>query len=261
MLDRVDLHQTIGKSEFQHRLPQLQQRLYDLEVELVAAKIPVMVVFEGWAGTAKIGTIGAVTRRLDPRSLRLYPITPPTPEEREFPWLQRFWQRIPAYGQIAIYDRSWYREIVAARSTKKMARQTYLERCEDIVNFERQLHDDGVVIIKFVFHISKAEQQRRFNELLADRLTAIQVTKADIWQQRHYDRVLGITDDLIARTNTVHAPWTIVPATDRGYTQVTVLESIIQRIEQRVHAIEAANVHAVATTTAIYPNKSVRRSR
>lgn len=246
MLDLVDLSRSVAKDTYQRTLPQLQTRLYDLEVETIDAKIPVAILFEGWAGTSKIGTIGALTRRLDPRGLRIHAITPPTPIEQAYPWLQRFWLRVPVYGQLAVFERSWYREVMASRSRKQLSRQTYLQRCADIAGFERQLADDGVEIIKFALHISKEEQQRRFDKLLADKLTVMQVTKADLWQQKHYDRVHRVTDDLIARTDTAFAPWVLVPATDRAFAQIMVLETIVQRLEQRViaHDTRATATHA-----------------
>lgn len=244
MLEHVDLSQSVDKEAYHKRLSKLQKRLYDLEIDLIDAKIPVALVFEGWAGTSKIGTISALTRRLDPRGVRIHAIAPPRTQEQELPWLQRFWQRIPAYGEIAIFDRSWYREVLAARSRKQLSRRDYLKQCEDITTFERQLADDGTVLLKFVLHISKEEQQRRFEELLDNRLTAIQVTKADLWQQRHYERVRRVTEDLLARTNTAYAPWMVVAATDAGHTQLTVLETVIDRIEQRVRVRELAHVSA-----------------
>lgn len=260
MLELVDLSRSIEKDTYHTRLSKLQKRLYDLETEIVGAQIPVALVFEGWAGTSKIGTIGALTRRLDPRHVRIHAIAPPRTLEQELPWLQRFWLRIPAYGEIAIFDRSWYRQVLAARSRKELSRRDYLKQCEDIAAFERQLADDGAILLKFVLHISKKEQQRRFKEALKDRLTALQISKADLWQQHHYDRVLRVTEDLLARTDSGYAPWMIVPATDAGYAQVTVLETVIDRVEQRLQtkqlggASADANGHAdiahVTTSTA-----------
>lgn len=252
MLDQIDMGRTIGKTVYHKRLPKLQQRLYDLEVEIIAARIPVVIVFEGWAGTSKIGAIGTIARRLDPRGLRIHPITPPRTSERDFPWLQRFWLRAPAYGEIAIFDRSWYREVLAGRTRKQLSQQAYLERCEDIVSFERQLTDDGVIMLKFILHITKHEQRQRFDELLADRLTAIQVTKQDLWQHHHYDRVLRVTEDLLARTNTGTAPWVAIPANDREYAQITVLEAVIDRLEARTHA--QAKIEALAEISAAAPH-------
>ncbi|KAB8141811.1 polyphosphate:AMP phosphotransferase [Chloroflexia bacterium SDU3-3] len=271
MLDRVDLDRTVGKETYQRQLPKLQQRLYDLEVEIIASKIPIAIIFEGWAGTSKIGTIGALSRRLDPRGLRIHPITPPTTVDSEYPWLKRFWQRIPAYGEIGIFDRSWYREVINGRAQKNLSQADYIQQCEDIVSFERMLNDDGVILLKFLLHISKKEQQKRFEEILANRVTAIQVTPDDLWQHKHYDRFWHVTEDLLARTTTPNAPWTIIPANDKSYAQLTVLEQIIAKIEQRVQPHEGATMPlaarpappappAPASTPPAYDAASVLRS-
>lgn len=234
MLDQIDLKRKIGQEEYRERLPGLQTRLYDSEQALFELRVPVLVVFEGWAGTSKIGTIGILMRRLDPRGLRVHSITAPRTYETQFPWLQRFWLKTPSYGQIAIFDRSWYREMLAARTHKQININLWRERCEDIVAFERQLADDGAVIVKFWLHISKQEQDRRFEQLLANPLTSWQVTDDDHWQQQHYKRVRNAVDDLIARTDTPYAPWIILPATDKRYARITALETVLSALERRL---------------------------
>src|SRR5215210_3038239 len=139
MLDQLDLDHAIDKREYKQRLPELQARLYDMEHALLEARIPTLIVFEGWAGTSKIGTISALTHRLDPRGVRVHPVTPPRTYETQYPWLYRFWLKTPGYGQIAIFDRSWYREVLAERTQGSMSAAEWRSRCEDIVSFERQL--------------------------------------------------------------------------------------------------------------------------
>src|SRR5262245_17728065 len=149
MLEQIDLDHAIEKHEYKQRLRELQARLYDMEHALLDAHTPALLVFEGWAGTSKIGLIGQLTRRLDPRGLRVHPVTPPRTYETQYPWLYRFWLKIPIYGQVAIFDRSWYREMLAVRTRGELSGQEWRSRCEDIVSFERQLADDGAVILKF----------------------------------------------------------------------------------------------------------------
>jgi polyphosphate kinase 2 (PPK2 family) len=234
MLDQIDLHCTIGKRAYKLQLSELQARLYDMEQALLQARLAALVVFEGWAGTAKIGTISILTRRLDPRGLRVHPITPPRTYETQYPWLYRFWLKAPSQGQLAIFDRSWYREVLAGRTHGAISPREWRARCEDIVAFERQLADDGVMMIKFWLHISKKEQRRRFRKLLRDRLTAWQVTDEDRWQQRHYGRMRAAVEDMLARTDSAYAPWTILPATDKRYAHVAVLQAMLATLEARL---------------------------
>src|SRR5215211_277275 len=226
MLDQIDLDRKLNEDDYQQRLPALQTQLYAMEQTLLERRIPALIVFEGWAGTSKIGTIGLLTRRLDPRGLRVHPVTPPRTFETHYPWLYRFWLKTPSYGELAIFDRSWYRQVLADRTKAEIAAADWLGRCEDIVAFERQLADDGVVILKFWLHISKHEQARRFHKLESDRLTAWQVTDEDRWQQRHYRRVRAAVEDLISRTDTPYAQWSLLPSTDKRFARVAVFELI-----------------------------------
>jgi polyphosphate kinase 2 (PPK2 family) len=237
MLDQIDLDRSIDKRTYKQRLPQLQARLYDMEQALFAARIPVLIVIEGWASTAKARTIGVLTHRLDPRGLRVHPITPPRTSEAQYPWLYRFWLKTPKYGQIAIFDRSWYREALGERAHRTISGKEWRGRCEDIVAFERQLADDGAVILKFWLHIAKKEQARRFRVLLSDSLTAWQVTEEDSWQQRHYGRVRAAVEDLLPRTDTPYAPWVVLPATDRRYARLAALETVIATLEARLGGV------------------------
>jgi AMP-polyphosphate phosphotransferase len=233
MLEQIDLDVSLSKHEYRERLPELQARLYDMERAVLEARVPVVVLFEGWAGTSKVRTIGVLTRRLDPRGLRVHSITPPRTFEQQYPWLYRFWLKIPSYGQIVIFDRSWYREMLAAR-TRRGDQQQWLERCEDAVSFERQLIDDGAAVFKFWMHISRREQGRRFKALAADPLTAYQVTAEDRWQHRHYTQYAAAVEDLIARTSTPAAPWQVIPATDKYYARTAVMRSLLETLEARL---------------------------
>lgn len=245
MLDQIDLARTISKREYKARLPDLQMRLYNIEQAVQQAGIPVLIIFEGWAGTSKVGAISALTRRLDPRGLRVHPITPPRTSEQQYPWLYRFWLKIPGYGEIALFDRSWYRQILAERTRDDSSPDAWRHRCEDIATFERQLADDGTLMLKFWLHISKKEQARRFEELQSDPLTAWQVTDEDRWQNRHYKRMRTAVEDMLARTDTPHARWIVLPATDPRALHLAVAETIEQALDARLdfiaHAHEQAN--------------------
>ncbi len=234
MLEQVDLTLSLSKQDYRQRLVDLQMRLYDMEQALFEARIPALFAFEGWAGAAKVRTISVITRRLDPRGLRVYSITPPRTYEMQYPWLYRFWLKTPSYGQIAIFDRSWYRHVLGERVRGELSVADWRARCEDIVAFERQLADDGAVIVKFWLHISQREQGRRFKKLLSDKTTAWQVTEEDLWQHRHYERVRDAVEDMIARTDTPYAPWIIVPATSAHYARVAAFEAILSSLETRI---------------------------
>ncbi len=237
MLDHIDLAHTISKREYKERLPDLQMRLLNIEQAVQRVSIPVLILFEGWAGTSKVGAISALTRRLDPRGLRVHPITPPRTFEQQYPWLYRFWLKIPSYGQLALFDRSWYRQILTERTREDGSPEMWRHRCEDIAAFERQLADDGTLILKFWLHISKEEQERRFEELQSDPLTAWQVTEEDRWQSKHYKDVRTAVEDMLSRTDTPHARWIVLPATDRRALHLAVAETIEQALDARLELV------------------------
>lgn len=233
MLDSADLDLEMKKKLYKERLPKLQLRLFDMEQHLVKSQLPVLIILEGWAATGKVNIIQAITSRLDPRGLRVHPITAPRTYETQYPWLYRFWLKIPSYGQLAIFDRSWYNELLNERLRNDLDTAEWHRHCEDISSFERQLADDGTIILKFWLHISQKEQSHRFERLLDDKLTAWKVTDDDNWQNRHYSQVKRSLEDLLERTNTVAAPWVIVPATSKHYAVTMVIETILSTLEGR----------------------------
>lgn len=246
MLDQIDLDRSLDKETYKAKLDDYQNQLYDLQEALFEAHRPAIIVFEGWAGTSKVGTIGLLTRRLDPRMLRVHPITPPRTYETLYPWLYRFWLKTPSAGQLALFDRSWYRQVLAERTVEKCAGDLWRSRCEDIASFERQLTDDGAIILKFWLHISKKEQASRFKKLQGDPLTAWQVTDEDRWQNKHYERVRTAIEDLISRTDAPQAPWIVLPATNPRYARIGVFEAISKALESYLSPVLATQNGASA---------------
>ncbi|MEI6290944.1 MAG: hypothetical protein WCP19_10985 [Chloroflexota bacterium] len=234
MLEYVNLDLSITKEEYDKRINPLQQRLYELEHAVFDAKVPVMIVFEGWAATGKGRLISIVAERMDPRGFRVVPVTAPRTIETHYPWLWRFWQKIPARGQIVAYDTSWYRRVLTDRINKTIPKKSWESAYQDIAEFEEQLAADGTVILKFWLHISKEEQDKRIKKLLKDKLTDWQVSADDHLQHKKYDKYYQAVEDMLSRTDSPHAPWTIIVSTDRYYERVKVLETIIIALEQRL---------------------------
>jgi len=236
MLEKVDLSLTVSRIAYKRRIAQLQERLYDLVHAAFQRRIPAMIVFEGWAAAGKGGTINVLTERLDPRGVRVVPISPPRSSEMRYPWMWRYWQKIPAYGQMVIYDTSWYRRVLTDRVGKAVKKSAWKEAYQDIVEFESMLGAEGTLIRKFWLQISKKEQSRRFKKLLASPLTAWQVAGEDAAQHKGYERYASAVEEMLARTDFPHAPWIIVEATDRYHTRIKVFEEIVRAFEDRLAA-------------------------
>jgi polyphosphate kinase 2 (PPK2 family) len=234
MLDKIDLNRKIDKKTYQRIMPELENRLFDVQKASWDARIPVIVLFEGWDAAGKGTSIQKLTSPLDPRGYKLYPIRAARTYEKKRPWLWRFWLKIPARGEWAIFDRSWYGRVMVERVENLIPESEWRRAYRDIIDFERTLADDGTLIIKFFLHISKQEQKRRFNKLSKDPLTAWHVTPEDWEHHYRYDDWLIAYEEAFERTESEWGPWTIVEATDRRFTWVKIYQTVISSLEERL---------------------------
>jgi polyphosphate kinase 2 (PPK2 family) len=232
MLDKLDLSAKISDTAYEKIHRYQRTRLYELEQIVVEARLPLVILFEGWDTAGKSSTVQSLTRRLDPRHFKVYPIQAPRTSETMRPWLWRFWVKIPSYGEMAIFDRSWYGRVLVERVRKLTVMSNWLRAYEEINNFERLLVDDGMIFIKFWLHISKEEQLRRFIRLTQDPEQAWQITAEDWENHRQYDEYLAAVRDMLANTHTDTAPWSVVAATDRNYRLCHVYKEIIETLER-----------------------------
>ena len=230
MLEKVDLTRAVPKEEYKKRLPELQAQLYDLQLAMSEAGLPSVIVFEGWEAAGKGTCINVLTSRLEPRAFKLHVIHEPRTHELHMPWLYRFWARVPNSGHMAIFDRSWYRRVLEERVEKITPKQEWEKAYRDIADFERTLADDGYVIVKLFFHISKKEQRQRFRKLESNPLTRWQVQPADWKRNKQYNKYLVAVEEMLERTESEWGPWTIVEATDRYWTRIAVFETIIRAL-------------------------------
>ena len=234
MLDKIDLNKKLDKAVYKRIMPELSNRLYQVQKASWDANIPVIILFEGWDAAGKGTSIQRLTRPLDPRGYKLYPIRAARTYEKKRPWLWRFWLKLPAKGEWAIFDRSWYGRIMVERVENLIAERKWRRAYRDIVDFERTLADDDHLIIKFFLHISKREQKRRFEKLSKDPLTAYHVTAEDWEHHRKYEEWLLAYEEAFERTETEWGPWTIVEATDRRYTRYKVYQTVVDSLAERL---------------------------
>jgi AMP-polyphosphate phosphotransferase len=234
MLDTVDLTTKLEKEAYKAQMASLSDRLYYVQQASWAAGVPVIILFEGWDASGKGTTIHKLTDPIDPRGYKIYPIRAVRTYEKKHPWLWRFWLKIPAKGEWAIFDRSWYGRVLVERMEALVDEKDWKRAYRDIVDFERNLADDGTLILKFFLHISKKEQKKRFNKDTNDPLNAWRVTAEDWRNHKRYKKWLRVYEEMLEQTDTEWGPWTIVEATDRRHTQVKVYQTIIQALESRL---------------------------
>jgi polyphosphate kinase 2 (PPK2 family) len=234
VLEKIDLDQKIDKKTYRRIMPELEDRLFEVQKASWDARIPVVILFEGWDAAGKGTSIQKLTSPLDPRGYKLYPIRPARTYEKKRPWLWRFWIKIPACGEWAIFDRSWYGRVLVERVENLTPESEWRRAYRDIVDFERALADDGTLIIKYFLHISKQEQKRRFNKLAKDPMTAWHVTPEDWEHHYRYDDWVLAYEEAFERTESEWGPWTIVEATDRRFTWVKIYQTAITSLEERL---------------------------
>ncbi len=234
MLDKIDLTKKLDKKNYKLLIPELTNRLYSVQKASWDAAVPVVILFEGWDAAGKGTSIQKLSAALDPRGFKLYPIRAARTYEKKHPWLWRFWQKLPARGEWAIFDRSWYGRALVERVENLIPESDWRRAYRDIVEFERTIADDGTLMIKFFLHISKPEQKRRFERLIQDPLAAWHVTPEDWEHHRRYNDWLLAYEEAFERTETEWGPWTIVEATDRRYTLVKIFYTITSSLERRL---------------------------
>jgi AMP-polyphosphate phosphotransferase len=255
MLEKVNLEQKLDKETYRAQIDGLLQRLFEAQQRARAAGLPVMVVLEGWDESGKGRAIQSMSARLDARAVRVHPIGAPTEEEAAHPFLWRFWLRLPAKGMMAIFDRGWYGRVLTERVEKIVKKKVWKQAYGAINDFERQLTDDGYVLVKLWLHISKQEQRKRIKNCLKDDNLRWKISKADLRQHRHYDDWADAVEDLLSETGTAWAPWTIVEAEDLRFGEVKIIETIIAAIDEGIRRKEAAKRAALPppTTAAAEP--------
>lgn len=234
MLENVDLTKKMPREEFQRKMPELKACLAGLQRQCREQNIPVMIVFEGYGASGKGLQIGQLIQSLDPRGFRVFTIKEETEEERMHPFLWRFWRKLPAYGQIRIYDGSWYRKVLIDRFEKRTKEAELPRWYQSINTFEKQLTDDGTLIVKIFLDISKKEQKRRFQELMKREETAWRVTKGDWKRNKNFERYQNCVEEMLRQTNTEYAPWNLIEATDKRYAAVKIYTAVIESMKKQL---------------------------
>lgn len=232
MLELIDLKVRASKEGYRRDLEALQSRLFELQRACWQARLSAIVVVEGWHGSGKGSLVAKVTERLEPRGFRLYNTTSPRTSETMMPWLWRFWQRLPRYGLMGIFEQSWYREVLAGGLDRPRPERERRRLFVDINDFERMLHDDRYEIMKIFLHISKKLQKKRLKALKDDPVKGWRFRDEDLERYRHYDDLRILTEETLRETQTEWGPWEIVAAHDKRWARLRVLETLVQGLEK-----------------------------
>ena len=202
---------------------QAREKLGVYQTKIKEAKLPVMVIFEGWGASGKGSVIGRVIRSIDPRFFVVRTLAEPTPEELRYPFLYRYMKEIPEAGKFAFFDAFWMEEVINQKMQGTIDEKTYARRVKSINTTERSLTDNGYLVMKFFFQFSKKEQKKRLRTLQADKNTRWRVSESDLHQNKHYDEYLDMYDKYLEDTNRSAAPWYIIDAKDSKWAELQVL--------------------------------------
>ncbi len=232
VLDRLDLGRTLTDAEYDKKLPKLQAKVARLVRAAWEKKRSSVIVFEGWDAAGKGGAIRRLTEAMDARLYRVIPIAAPTDEEHAHHYLWRFWRHIPRAGQVTLYDRSWYGRVLVER-VEGFAREAEWARAYlEINDFEEQLTDHGMVLNKFWLHLGKDEQLRRFQDRKETAYKQHKITEEDWRNREKWDAYLAAVHDMVVRTSTPDAPWTLVAGNDKKAARIEILETFCRRLER-----------------------------
>ena len=233
-LSKIDAaqHGNISEEEARKRVPRYANELYVLqELMYGSAMSSVLIVLQGMDTSGKDGTISHVMSHINPQGCSVAPFKVPTPIESAHDFLWRAHQETPARGKIAIFNRSYYEDVLVVRVHQLQPKAVWKGRYEHIVNFEKLLFDNGTIILKFFLHISKDEQEERLLAREQDPTKAWKLAVGD-WKEREYwDDYQSAYEDAIAKTSTKEAPWHIVPANHKWYRNVVISEAIVKALK------------------------------
>lgn len=232
ILSTLDLSQKLEKADYERDMAREQSRITRATLSPAFAGRGLILAFEGSDAAGKSSTIMRLRRALDPRRFRVHPMAAPTDEERARPYLWRFWRHIPEHGRTAIFDRSWYGRVLVERVENLLEPDQWGRAYGEINDFEAQLSDSGYVVVKFWLAISQDEQMRRFAEREAIPYKRFKLTPEDWRNRAKWPLYEAAVTEMVDRTSTRAAPWTLVEAEDKHFARVKVLRTVADRLEE-----------------------------
>jgi len=239
VLSTIDVTKSLTKEEYVRDLVRYQLQLRALAYQLYVQKRPMVIVYEGWDAGGKGGNIKRITEKLDPRGYEVYPIAAPQGEDKTHHYLWRFWRRLkpPDEKQILIFDRSWYGRVMVERLEGFCTEEEWKRAFREINEFERQLVDFGTILVKFWIQISKDEQLQRFELREETPYKAWKLTDEDWRNRQKWELYEAAINDMLLKTSTLTAPWTIVEGNCKWYARVKALRTLVDAMAQELNYI------------------------
>jgi polyphosphate kinase 2 (PPK2 family) len=237
-LDEIDLSAKLSSDEYEKRLRAAQERFLELRL-LLGGQIGdgeigpgLLVVMEGSDAGGKGGAIKRIVERLDPRHYSVYSYAKPDSREKRHHFLWRFWTKVPGLGGMCLFDRSWYGRLLVERVEKFATVEQWTRAYDEIVQFERSMVMEGVILVKFWIQVSPEEQLKRFENRQSDKLRSWKLTEED-WRNRDKaDQYNEAIEEMFLRTDHDLARWNLVSGENKKWARVTILETLCDRVEE-----------------------------
>lgn len=229
-----------NKEALEEQTKKLQLRMLRIQQAVFHKKDRVIIMFEGFDAAGKGGAIRALTEKLDPRSVKVIPIGEPTEDEKGKPWLYRFWRDVPEPGQIVIFDRSWYGRVLVEKVDQLTPPDKLKSAYEEINQFEAQLQNDGIILIKFFLGITKDEQLKRLQDRLSDPYKQWKIGMPDIKARKNWDKYVKATDEILEKCNPKSSRWNLIAANSKKFTRKEVLSITTSELKACEKWIEKA---------------------
>ena len=234
LLESATTHPTLDKKGYSQQMAKLQVRLGRLSRLAAQKGMSTVVVLEGPDAAGKGGAIRRLCGQLDAAHYQVFPTPAPTPEEKARHYLWRFWNKVPAPGHLAVFDRSWFGRVMVERVEGFAKDAEWARAYAEINDFEARLAETGMVVLKLWINISKDEQLRRFQAREISPHKRHKMTKEDYRNRKKWDDNLRAAEDMIARTDTPHAPWVVVSGDDKRYARVATLKAVCRALSDRL---------------------------
>lgn len=234
VLEKVDLSKSITLEEYRESKKLFQEKIENLQYELLKRKRSTVVVFEGWDAAGKGGNIHRLVEELNPRLYRVVPVGSPNDYEKAHQYLWRFCSATPMAGHMTIFDRSWYGRVLVERVEGFSTEEEWGRAYREINEFEKILYDSGAIILKFWLHIDKETQLERFESRLTDPEKRWKITEDDWRNRNRWDDYEIAVNEMLQKTSTLGAPWIVVESNDKRYSRIKVLKAVAEAVEKEL---------------------------
>jgi len=238
-LDKIEMIDgPLDDKAYEHKLEKLQERLLDLQVHYIRNGGRAIIGIDGWDAAGKGGLIQRMVLGLEPRSTHVQRIGAPSDYEQGRHYLWRFWMRLPAPGNWAVFDRTWYGRVLVERIEGYCSKEAWQRGYREINDFERMLVDDGVRIVKLLVHVSEEEQRRRMIKRLEDPHKRYKIGPEDFRNIAKRKQYIEAYDDMLEKTDTKHAPWHVIASDDKRHARLEGLRVAVEALGKGVEIVE-----------------------